>query len=229
MLFSLDKPGFLASADMSQEASCDSPPPPSAGSSSSASAPLSGDSLACRNCPKCRRRMSKPVFDCHTVCFHYRGFDCDTDNCCDECLEWSQEEMEAYVKHCKLILRKDKRRKDCLPNPPSSLGPSPSPSQPPSVTVTDAHNCSGSQLAELSASFDQNLESLTSVLLTKISLLQPTIEHSTSARMFNVPSTAPHPGWMHLSKTQKVLSDSTESFWGMGMAGCRLVPGFPFH
>ena len=67
MSFSLDKTVFLASADVSQEASCDSPPPPlSTGSSSSASAPS-----------KCHRRMSKPVFDLHTVCFQCRGFDCD--------------------------------------------------------------------------------------------------------------------------------------------------------
>ena len=190
MSFSLDKPGFLASADMSREASRDSPPPPlSAGSSSSASAPSSGDSSTCRNCPKCRRRMSKFVFDRHTVCFQCRSFDCDFDNRCDECLEWSQEEMEAYVKH-KLFLLKDKRRKDSLPKSRSSPGPSPTPSQPPSLTVTDVDNRIGSQLAKLSASFDQKLESLTSVLLTKILLLQPPIEHSMSARMFDVPSTA---------------------------------------
>ena len=88
MSFSLDKPRFLASADGSQEVSCDSPPPPpSTGSSSYASAPSLGDSSACRNCPKCRRRMSKPGFDRHTVCFQCRGFDCDIDNHCDECLE----------------------------------------------------------------------------------------------------------------------------------------------
>ena len=45
--------------------------------------------------------MSNPLFDDHTVCFKCRGFDCSHDKKCDECLDWSLEEMKAYVKHCK--------------------------------------------------------------------------------------------------------------------------------
>ena len=64
MSFSLDKPGFLASADVSQEASRDSPPPPpSAGSSTSAFFHLPQLSES-------RRRMSKPVFDHRAVVFN---------------------------------------------------------------------------------------------------------------------------------------------------------------
>ena len=98
MDFSLDNPGFSVPSDVSQVATQDSvtPPPPS-GSNSSASAPSSGDSSR-RNCPQHRRRMSKTVFDRHTVCHKCRGFDRLLDKRCDECLDWPQEEMEAYVK-----------------------------------------------------------------------------------------------------------------------------------
>ena len=182
----------MASADASQEASADSPPPPpSAGSLSSASAPSLGDSSACCNCPKCRRRMIKPVFDCHTVCFQCRGFDCDLDNCCDECLEWSQEETEASIKHRKLLVRKDKRGKDSLPKPPSSPGPSPLPSQPLILTASDFDSRISNQIAELSLSFDQKLESVTNVLLSKISLLQPSVQSRCQLGCLNISSAAP--------------------------------------
>ena len=169
MSFLPDNPGFSASVDVPQEAALDAPPPPtSTGSTSSSSAPSSGDSSACRNCPKCRKRMSKPVFDRHTVSVLCRGFDCNADSRCDKCMEWSPEEMEAYVKHRQLLLRKDRRRKDSLPKPPPSLVPSPLPSQHISLSAYDVDDRIGTKLAALSASFDQKLESLTLVLLNRL-------------------------------------------------------------
>ena len=38
-----------------------------------------------------------------------------TDNHCDECLEWSQEEMEAYVKHRKLLVLRIKIKEGKIP------------------------------------------------------------------------------------------------------------------
>ena len=127
MSFSLDNPGFSASAEISQVPPATPPLPPSTGSTSSY-APSSGDSSACRNCPKCCGRMSKPVFDCHTVCVICRGVECSLDSHFDECLEWSLEEMESYLKHRQALLRKDHHRKDSLFKPPSSPVTSPSPS-----------------------------------------------------------------------------------------------------
>ena len=97
MNFSLDNPGFFASTELYPSVLQNSAAllPPSAFGSSS-SAPSSRDS-ARRSCPKCHRRMSKALFDCHTVCFKCRGFDCSHDKNCDECLDGSLEEMEAYV------------------------------------------------------------------------------------------------------------------------------------
>ena len=91
--------------------------------------------------------------------------------------------MEAYIKHRKLLVRKDKRCKDSLPKPPSSPGPSPSPSQLLTLTASDVDTLISNQIAELSSSFDQKLESLTNVLLSKISLLQPSVQSSMSARL----------------------------------------------
>ena len=71
MEFSLDNPGFSTTLVASQES--ETPPPP-LGSGSSA-APSSGDSSR-RNCPQCRRRMSKTIFDLYTVCHKCWGWDC---------------------------------------------------------------------------------------------------------------------------------------------------------
>ena len=116
--------------------------------------------------------MSKPVFDRHTVCVLCRGFECSPESRCDECMEWSSEEMEAYVKHRQLLLRKDRRWKDSLPKPPSSPVTSPSPSQPTSLSVAGVDDRIDAKLAALSTSFDQMSDSLATVLLSRIAMLQ---------------------------------------------------------
>ena len=96
------------------------PPPPSG--SGLSFAPSSGDS-SLRNCPQCCRRMNETIFDHHTVCHKCRGWDCLLDKRCDECLDWSQEEMDTYVKHRISLVSEHKKGKDALPRPPSSPGP----------------------------------------------------------------------------------------------------------
>ena len=81
------------------------------------------------------------MFDQNTVCSKCRGFDCDFDRHCDVCMDWSQEEMEAYVKHRKSLVHKGKRGKDSFPKPLSSPGPCHTPSQLVSLTVTDGGDC----------------------------------------------------------------------------------------
>ena len=78
--FSLDEPGFKAPGAFS-------PVPPS--SDSSVEAP----SEVRRKCVACPRRMSKKTADRHTLCVNCRGFDCDIDTRCKECLEWPEEEV----------------------------------------------------------------------------------------------------------------------------------------
>ena len=85
------------------------------------------------------------------------------DKRCDECLDWSQEEMEAYVKYEKSLVSKDKKGKDALPNPPS-LGPVQSTPPPATLSVSDVDSCIGFQLSAMSTSFDRKLEALQALL-----------------------------------------------------------------
>ena len=183
MDFSLDNLGFLATANVSQVASQGSETSPSpSGSGSSASVSSSGASPR-RNCPQCRRRMSTTIFDRHTVCLKCRAWDCFVDKRCGEFLNWSQEEMESYVKHRKLIVSKDKKGKDSLPKLPSSPGPV-QPSAPSvSLSVTDVDNHISSQLSEISASFDRKLQALQAFLVNNISSMHNLDPVSMSARL----------------------------------------------
>ena len=61
--------------------------------------------------------------------FHVGGFDCDVDCHCDECLEWSEEEIIKYAKYRKSLKSRDSSsRKPAVPTPPlTTSGPSPQP------------------------------------------------------------------------------------------------------
>ena len=106
-------------------------PPLSSGSS--VETPVDGR----RKCSSCPRRMSKKSADRHTFCVSCRGFDCDLNSRCPECLEWSEEEVLTYTKYRKsLKSRESSSRKTSLPTPPlttsgPSLQPAPLPAQQP--------------------------------------------------------------------------------------------------
>ena len=166
MEFSLNKSGFSASAELAPEVAQDSSAPllPRV-SGSFSSTPSSGDSAHC-SCSRCHRRMSKTVSDCHTVCFKCRGFDCSVDKRCDECLDWSQEEMEDYAKHCRSLLSKDKGWKDYLPKSLSPLGPVQPPSPPLTLSLSDVDDRITSHITTLSECFDRKFDALTNVSYT---------------------------------------------------------------
>ena len=103
--YSLDGPGFATPV----------PPVPPSSSESSVETPVDGR----RKCSSCPRRMSKKSADRHTICVSCRGFDCDLNSRCDECLEWSEEEVLKYAKYRKpLKSRESSSRKTFLPTPP---------------------------------------------------------------------------------------------------------------
>ena len=83
-----------------------------------------------RKCIACPRRMSKKTADRHTLCINCRGFDCDINNRCEECLEWPEEEVKLYAKYHKSLKSKDSssKSKTTVPPPPSDSRPSPQPS-----------------------------------------------------------------------------------------------------
>ena len=89
-----------------------SDPPKSSGPSTS-----SGDS-ARRSCKKCHGRMSSFSLDKHLFCIKCRGSDCNLMSRCDECMQWTKEEMEAYVKLRRSLSSKCKRSKS---SPPRSM------------------------------------------------------------------------------------------------------------
>ena len=97
MAFSLENPGFLVE---SRKDSVDSTAPeglPQHSSVASPSMPSSGDS-ARRTCRRCHGMMSSFSGDRHSFCVKCRGSDCNIDSRCDECMSWSMEEIESYVK-----------------------------------------------------------------------------------------------------------------------------------
>ena len=113
--YSLDEPGFAPPV----------PPVPPSLSESSVEFLVDGR----RKCSSCPRRMSKKSADRHTLCVSCRGFDCDLNNRCEECLEWSEEEVLKYAKYRKsLKSRESSSRKTSIPTPPlTASGPSPQP------------------------------------------------------------------------------------------------------
>ena len=70
--------------------------------------------------------MSSFSLDRHTYCSRCCGSDCDVDNKCDECMSWTKEEMEAYVKLRKSLTSKSRHRKvvSKSASPPRSSAPS---------------------------------------------------------------------------------------------------------
>ena len=118
--FSLDDPGFTPPV----------PPVPPSSSDSLVETPVDGR----RKCSSCPRRMSKKSTDRHTVCIACRGFDCDINNRCEECLEWSEDDIIAYTKYRKSLKSRDSssKAKTAISHPPlTPSGPSPQPAPQP--------------------------------------------------------------------------------------------------
>ena len=95
MEISLDNPGFQV--DITDAEVHHSDPPKSSGSSSS------GDS-ARRSCNKCHGRMSSFSLDKHLFCIKCHGAECNLTSRCDECLQWTKEEMESDIKLRKSVI-----------------------------------------------------------------------------------------------------------------------------
>ena len=153
--YSLDEPGFAPPV----------PPVPPSSSESSVETPVDGR----RKCSSCPRRMSKKSADRHTLCVSCRGFDCDLNNRCEECLEWSEEEVVKYAKYRKpLKSRESSSRKTSIPTPPlTTSGPSPQPAQQPAPQPAPhpaQRDDIQSQVDSLSFNFQSLSETLTSQL-----------------------------------------------------------------
>ena len=65
-----------------------------------------------RNCSTCTTRMSGLMHDSHLMFINCRGHDCNLNNQCVECEDWSEEAMLKYVKYRKYLDSKSKSRKE---------------------------------------------------------------------------------------------------------------------
>ena len=147
--YSLDEPGFAPPV----------PPVPPSSSESSVETPVDGR----RKCISCPRRMSKKSADRHTLCISCCGFDCN--NRCEECLEWSEEEVVKYAKYRKsLKSRESSSRKTSVPTPPlTPSGPSPQPAPQPTLRPAQRDDIQ-SQVDSLALNFQSLSDNLTSQL-----------------------------------------------------------------
>ena len=119
MEFSLDNTGFEIDLSDQVEIHQSDVSRPSSGSSSS------GESTR-RSCARCHGRMSSFSLDRHLFCIKCRGSECDLNSRCDECLSWTKEEMEGYIKLRKSLSSKSKKSKNPLKtsaSPPRSTAP----------------------------------------------------------------------------------------------------------
>ena len=107
MAFSLDSRGFQI--DVSDQV--DVHQTESGIMQSSGTSAASSGEPSCHSCIRCRGRMNSFSRDRYTYCCKCRGFDCGMDSKCDECMSWTKEMMEAYVKLRKSSTSKSRHRK----------------------------------------------------------------------------------------------------------------------
>ena len=89
--------------------------------SSGSSSTQSGDT-ARRPCKNCHGRMSSFSLDKHLYCIKCCVSDCNLMSRCHECMQWTKEELEAYMKVHRSLTSKGKRSKSSPPRskPPES-------------------------------------------------------------------------------------------------------------
>ena len=185
----IDEPGFTApagSAPPSSDSSAD-PPPESR-----------------KKCVSCPRRMSAKTADRHTVCVHCRGFDCNFETRCEECIDWPEEELRLYAKMRKSLKSKDSsRRRDKTPAPSP---PPPATSVPPSQP--DALSQMQCQVDTLNAM----LNSVSETFLSRLDALQASLGSSSLPDSSSRPSHRPDGG----APQPGVTTDESRKFQAMG-------------
>ena len=192
MEISLDNPGFQV--DITDAEVHHSDPPKS-----------SGDSTR-RSCKKCHGRMSSFSLDKHLFCTKCRGRECSLMSKCDECIQWTKEEMESYIKLQKSLSSKGRRSKK-----------SSSPSFPPRSTPHDSdfdHNLAA-QIDSVNKSVDQKLDAMSSSLMSKFSSMLEQFQLGFNPQSF--PEDSAVPGYSAcLSEPPSLrLSVSTKSHTGL--------------
>ena len=171
----LDEPGFTAPAG--------STAPPS--SNSSVEPPPDSRS----KCVSCPRRMSAKTADRHTVCVVCRGYDCNLETRCEECIEWPDEEVRLYAKMRKSL--KSKGSSKHRPKPSASPSP-PAASIPPSQphTLVDMQT----QVDTLNSMMTTLSESLFARMDALQASLAPSVPQPSSRPSHKPDAGSPQPG-----------------------------------
>ena len=154
---SLDEPGFTALTGSTAPPSSDSSvePPPDSRS----------------KCVSCPRRMSAKTADHHTVCVVCRGYDCNLETRCQECIEWPDEEVRLYAKMRKSLKSKGsskhRPKPSASPPPPAASIP---PSQPHTLVDMQAQvDTLNSMMTTLSESLFARMDALQASLAPNVS------------------------------------------------------------
>ena len=149
MAFSHNNPGFAL--DVSNQVDIHQPDVPMTSSGSSAAS--SGDSTR-HSCSRCHGRMTSFSRDRHLFCDHSSR--------CDECLSWTKEEMDSYVKSRKSMSSKSKNKgKPSLKttsSPPWSTAPD-----------SDIGARFSAQLITVNKSIDDKISAMSSTLMLQFS------------------------------------------------------------
>ena len=152
MEFSLDNPGFSELIASVQDA------PRSSGSSTSSG-------LQQRSCAKCPSRMSSIDRDKHLYCIKCRGYECSVELRCDECKDWSKEEMLAHEKICKSLASKSKGRGKSSSSSKSNKKPASSPTTSVPLDLDDRFEAQHDRMVR---DMDERMELLSSSLLDQV-------------------------------------------------------------
>ena len=177
----LDDPGFVSFLDPDPSPRAPVPPP---GSSSSSEGAID----VRRKCLRCHRRMSRKSLDNHAFCSVCHGFDCDLDTRCEECTDWPESDMVAYVKHRKMLKSKHAKPKTGSDVPLSPSQPSVHSSQP--VPDFDIEARIASLSTELSASLACQVEGLGSSLQQSFLTLSSDLSTQLAVRISALSSTS---------------------------------------
>ena len=155
MAFFLESPGFLIDvSDQVDVHQSDTGILQSSGNSST-----SGDSTH-NSCLCWHRKRSSLSLDHRIFCSKYRGADCELINICDECISWTKEEMEAYIKLHKSLAHSLNILNVVLKPPSSSQSTAP-------IASINNDNKIASLISSLSKSIDDKLISMSEGLFSK--------------------------------------------------------------
>ena len=121
--------------------------------------------------------MSIFSLDKHLFCTKCRGFDCNLMSRCDECMQWTKEEMESYVKLRRSLSSKSKRSKS---SPPRST-----------PHDSDVDYSFAAQLESISKSVDNKIEAMSLSLLSQFSSMLEKFQPRVNTTSFSDPSAVP--------------------------------------